>query len=264
MKASESFALVRARAQRGQKLTGVGLLACCLVGCASAPVPEPGFRALFNGRDFAGWTRFDGSPVKGWKIEDGVLSCLPDRKWEGGWNWTRLNGAAGGGGGDICTVEKFRDFDLRLEFRLEGVVNSGIKYFYNADYAKGTALEYQILDPDHPVPPQTTTEEFENRRIGSLYYFFPAHAKPFLKPRGEWNEARIVSKGRQVEHWLNGVRVLSYERGGEAFRRAFEKTKWNKPKFTADGPWGEASEGRILLQDHQDAVSFRNIRIREL
>ena len=225
---------------------------------------EAGFRPLFNGRDFTGWTRTDGTPVRGWTVRDGVLSCLPDRTWEGGWKWTPLKGAAGGGGGDICTVEKFRDFDLRLEFRLDGMANSGIKYFYNPDVAKGTAPEYQILDPEHPLPPNTTDEAFENRRVASLYYFFPAHAKGHLKPRGEWNAVRIVSKGRRVEHWLNGVKVLAYERGGAAFRAAFEKTKWNAPKFLKDGPWGEAPEGHILLQDHSDAVSFRNIRIRKL
>lgn len=113
------------------------------------------------------------------------------------------------------------------------------------------------------MPPNTTAEAFENRRVASLYYFFPAHAAAHLKPRGEWNEARIVSKGRQVEHWLNGVRVLSYERGGTAFREALKATKWNKPEFQKDGPWGEVPEGHILLQDHQDRISFRNVRIRE-
>lgn len=242
-------------------IVGAGILAgCCTNECGK---DEADFKPLFNGRDFTGWTQKGGGAIKGWTAKDGILTCLPDRKWEGGWKWTPLDGAAGGGGGDLYTVEKFRDFDLRLEFRIDGVVNSGIKYFYNPEYAKGTTLEYQILDPEHPVPPNTTAEAFENRRVASLYYFFPAHAAAHLKPRGEWNEARIVSKGRQVEHWLNGVRVLSYERGGTAFREAFKATKWNKPEFQKDGPWGEAPEGHILLQDHQDRISFRNVRIRE-
>ncbi len=235
-------------------------LALILAGCRTCGTEE-GFRPLFNGRDFTGWTQKGGGEVKGWKIENGVLTCLPDRRWEGGWNWTPLKGSAGGGGGDLFTVEKFRDFDLRLEFRMDGVVNSGIKYFYNPERAKGTTLEYQILDPGHPVPPGTSAEAFENRRVASLYYFFPAHAAAHMKKRGEWNEARIVSKGRHVEHWLNGVKVLEFERGGDEFRKAFKKTKWNKPEYLRNGPWGEAAEGRILLQDHADMISFRNIRI---
>lgn len=243
-------------------LFSAALAAAMLAGCCTCG-DEDGFRPLFNGRDLTGWMQKSGGEIKGWKVENGVLVCLPNRTWDGGWKWTPLKGAAGGGGGDLFTVEKFRDFDLRLEFKIDGVVNSGIKYFYNPDYAKGTTLEYQILDPEHPTPPNMTDEEFENRRMASLYYFFPAHAASYLKKRGEWNEARIVSKGRHVEHWLNGVKVLEFDRGGEKFREAFRKTKWNKPEFLADGPWGEAPEGRILLQDHSDKMSFRNIRIRE-
>ena len=247
------------------KRVRLGFLAAAafVAGCCTCR-EEAGFRPLFNGRDFAGWTQKGGGEVKGWKIEGGVLTCLPDRTWEGGWKWSSLGGSAGGGGGDLFTVSTFRDFDLRLEFRIDGVANSGIKYFYNPEYARGTAPEYQILDPEHPVPPNMTAEEFENRRVASLYYFFPAYAASRLKARGEWNEARIVSKGRHVEHWLNGAKVLEYERGGEKFRDAFSRTKWNKPKFLENGPWGEVPEGRILLQDHSDKISFRNIRIREL
>ena len=243
--------------------------------CAAAGEPNrlsdaeraAGWRLLWDGKTSAGWVGakdLKTFPERGWRMEDGVLTCMPNRRWEGGWKWTSLNGGAGGGGGDICTVEKFSDFELQLDFRLDGVANSGIKYFYDPGYAKGTTLEYQILDPEHPVPPNTSAEDFETRRVASLYYFFPAHAKDVLKPRGEWNTARIVSRGRHVEHWLNGVKVLEFERGGKAFRAAFTKTKWNKPEFLRDGPWGEAKEGRILLQDHSDMVSFRNIKIRNL
>ena len=240
------------------------LFASAAVVALALGADEAGFRPLFNGRDLTGWTQRNGGAVKGWEVKDGVLTCLPDRKWEGGWKWTPLNGAAGGGGGDLFSVERFRDFDLRLEFKMDGVANSGIKYFYDPKYAKGTTLEYQILDPEHPTPPGMAAEDFENRRIASLYYFFPANAARHLRNRGEWNEARIVSRGRHVEHWLNGVKVLEYERGGEKFRKAFLKTKWNKPEFLKDGRWGEAPEGHILLQDHSDRVSFRNIRIKEL
>ena len=118
-------------------LVSAALAAVLLSGCCTCG-DEDGFRPLFNGRDFTGWTQKNGGEVKGWKAENGVLSCLPNRTWDGGWKWTPLKGAAGGGGGDLFTVEKFRDFDLRLEFKIDGVVNSGIKYFYNPEYRRST------------------------------------------------------------------------------------------------------------------------------
>ena len=107
-------------------LISAALTAAMLAGCCTCG-DEDGFRPLFNGRDLTGWTQKSGGEVKGWKVENGVLICLPNRTWDGGWKWTPLKGAAGGGGGDLFTVERFRDFDLRLEFKIDGVVNSGIK-----------------------------------------------------------------------------------------------------------------------------------------
>ena len=110
-----------------------------------------------------------------------------------------------------------------------------------------------------------TAEAFASKRLAALYFFYSAPtAASLLKPCGEWNTAEIISKGQHVEHWLNGVKVLEYTRGDEKFREAFKLTKWNKPKFLEGGAWGEAPEGRILLQDHDDPVSFRNLKIKAL
>ncbi|WP_257668565.1 3-keto-disaccharide hydrolase [Parapedobacter tibetensis] len=76
-----------------------------------------------------------------------------------------------------------------------------------------------------------------------------------VNPAGEWNNARIVAQGIYVEHWLNGIKVLEYERGGKQFREAVAKSKFkNYPNF------GEALKGHILLQDHADLTAFRNIK----
>ena len=261
----------------------IALVVCVAVAAAGATPPArsqqvatlpaeeraEGWRLLWDGKSFDGWVRADGkTPAgEGWEIKDGVLSVVPRRVWAGGgqWKWNPIPGARAKGGMDICTRETFRDFHLKLDFRLPRAANSGIKYFYNPDRNGGTAPEYQLLDPAHPAPPNVTEEAFANKRLAALYYFYPAKdAAKYLKPCGEWNTAEVVSRGRHVEHWLNGVKVLEYERGDAAFRAAFEKTKWNKPKFLDGGAWGEAPSGRILLQDHDDAVSFRNIRIRTL
>lgn len=76
---------------------------------------------------------------------------------------------------------------------------------------------------------------------------------------GEWNTARIVSRGPRVEHWLNGRLILAYTRFTPEFRQRVLESKFRKwPGF------GELRKGHILLQDHGDEVSFRNIKIRIL
>lgn len=221
--------------------------------------------ALSGCRTTIDWCHTDGRPVDtGWTIKDGEMTLAPNRVWagEGKWQWKPIaNRRKKGGGADIMTVRKYRDFDMRFSFKLTKGANSGVKYFYNPDRNLGTALEYQVLDSSHPVPPNMSAEEFKNRRVASLYQFYAADADRYLKPVGEWNEGRIVSRGRHVEHWLNGVKVLEYERGDARFRAALKRTKWADPKFSADGAWGEAEEGHILLQDHEDCVSYRDIEI---
>ena len=160
------------------------------------------------------------------------------------------------------TVKEYRDFELSVDFRLTKAANSGIKYFYNQKQFKGTCEEYQILDEAHPD--STKGRDGKCRRVASLYDMMPANAEPYVKPLGQWNTAKIVSKGAHVEHWLNGVKVLEYERGSKEFRDAVAKSKYlawqDKGSF-----WGEAKEGRLLLQDHGDSsVSYCNLKVREL
>ena len=80
-----------------------------------------------------------------------------------------------------------------------------------------------------------------------------------MNPIGEWNHARILSKDNRVEHWLNGMKVLEYERKSAAYRKLVSESKYEKwPDF------GEANSGPILLQDHGDRVAFKNIKIRPI
>ncbi len=168
--------------------------------------------------------------------EEGVLTVCPGGK--------RL--------GNLVSQERFSSFDLQLEFRVTPGANSGIKYLKD----RGATLEYQILDDDkHPDAQRGING---NRALAALYDLIPAKNKQ-TKPVGQWNQARIVVQGSHVEHWLNGVKVLEFERGSEVFRALVLKSKYKDKKG-----FGENLTGHILLQDHGFPVSFRNIKIRRL
>ncbi|MDD4870310.1 MAG: DUF1080 domain-containing protein [Kiritimatiellae bacterium] len=204
-----------------------------------------GWKLLWDGKTGAGWKsiKADTFPEKGWDIKDGVLTVL------------------GKIGGDIVTVDKFSNFDLKLEFKLTRGANSGVKYFIDEDVARekkaGLGLEYQILDD--AVHPDAQKGTAGNHTLGSLYDLITASANKTVKPVGEWNEARILVKGKHVEHWLNGEKVVEFERGSPEFKEVVAKSKFKNNKG-----FGEFPEGRILIQDHNDTVSYRNIKIKTL
>jgi hypothetical protein len=209
-----------------------------------------GWKLLFDGRTTNGWrgAHKDSFPDGGWMIEEGVLSVLA------------ADGRESQNGGDIVTVDEYSHFDLRLEFKLTEGANSGIKYFVTEkEKPNGSAigLEYQILD-DERHPDAKLGNHEGSRTVASLYDLIKAENKA-VKPMGEWNEARIVSREKNVEHWLNGKKVLEYERGSEAFRKLVAESKY---KIWEN--FGEAAQGHILLQDHGNKVSFRNVKIKVL
>ena len=247
---------------------------CAANACATAPntlsdcEKAAGWKLLWNGKTLDGWVGEKGGckapPAKGWKIEDGVLTVLPCKAIKDG-KWVDLpkEQAARGGGGDLVTVESFKDFEFVCDFRLTKAANSGIKYFYDPKAFGGTCEEYQVLDAAHPD--STKGRDGKCRRVASLYDMIPACAENVVKPLGEWNTAKIVSKGPHVEHWLNGVKVLEYERGSAAFRAIVAQSKYKATEKKPGDHWGETPAGRIKLQDHSDStVSSRNIKVRSL
>jgi hypothetical protein len=217
---------------------------------------KDGWKLLFDGKSTTGWRGAykDKFPEGGWKVNDGTLTI------------EKADGRESRNAGDIVTNDEFTNFELTFEFRLTEGANSGLKYFV-PEYSpkpEGSAygLEFQVLDDEKH--PDAKMGRDGNRTIGSLYDLIPATKDKVVKPIGEWNQGRVYVKGTHVEHWLNGKKTLEYERGSEEFRKLVGMSKYKTPSYNANGRFGEAPKGHILLQDHGDRVSFRSIKIREL
>ncbi len=119
-------------------------------------------------------------------------------------------------------------------------------------------MEYQILD-DALHPDAKLGNHEGSRTVSSLYDLIKADAGKPIHAIGEWNTAYIISKEGHVEHWLNGMKVLEYERGSDDYLKLVSESKYAIwPNF------GELEKGHILLQEHGDQVSFKNIKIRPL
>jgi hypothetical protein len=211
---------------------------------------KDGWKLLWDGKTTNGWrgAKLDSFPSGGWKIENGVLSTL------------ETGGNESAAAGDIVTVNKYRNFELIVDFKYSENANSGIKYFVDTELNKGPGsaigCEYQILDDRHH--PDAKEGIAGNRTLAGLYDLIAPLPKRDNGPN-MWNRATIIVKGPHVEHWLNGQKTVEYERGTNEWRALVAKSKYAVwPRF------GEAAEGNILLQEHGNAVSFKNIKIIEI
>jgi hypothetical protein len=211
---------------------------------------KDGWKLLWDGKTTNGWRGAKRSdfPSNGWTIENGILKVQ------------KSGGGESTNGGDIVTTKKYKNFILKVDFKITQGANSGIKYFVNTDLnkGKGSAIgcEFQILDDEKH--PDAKLGVKGNRTLGSLYDLIPAVAtKPFNLH--EFNTAMIVVKDDHVEHWLNGTKVVEYARNNQMWNALVAYSKYTDwPDF------GNAAEGHILLQDHGDEVLFKNIKIKEL
>ncbi|MCC6289946.1 MAG: DUF1080 domain-containing protein [Chitinophagaceae bacterium] len=202
---------------------------------------------LFDGKDLSKWRQAykDSVPPQAWVVEGNTLSVQKGKK-----------------GGDIITRETYQNFELVFDFKLTEAANSGIKYHVNfienvqTKKSSMMGIEYQVIDDyNHP---EIKDNPNSVSSTGAAYLLYPPVGKK-LKPAGEWNNAKIIVKGNYAEHWLNGLRIVSYFKGTDEFNKKVSETKFK------DYPdYAKSNSGYIMLTDHGDQVYFRNIKVRRL
>lgn len=214
------------------------VLSLLTVFAHGVPAASPERVSLFDGNSLEGWTTRDGKPMtQGWVVED-LCIYRADR------------------GGDLFTAKGYGDFIFEFEWKVAPKSNSGVKYRYTQYGSSWNGPEYQVLDdaghPDAQLGRGT-------RKAACLYDILAADTADVYRQPGAWNQGKIVARGSKVEHWLNGKLVLAYDADTPAFKEAVQGSKFMKNPDYASRP-----AGRIMLQDHNDPVWYRNLFITEL
>ncbi|MGJ8641012.1 MAG: 3-keto-disaccharide hydrolase [Opitutaceae bacterium] len=215
------------------KVIPASILILASILTAAALHAEAGFRDLLASGDLSAF--HTGDKAGRWTYVEGVATRGPEKT------------------GSLVTRDKFKDFELRFDWKIAEGGNSGVIY-RNKPWP---GLEYQVLDDvGHIRGKEPLTS------AGALYDLVAPIADKPLNPAGEWNTARIIAKGTQVEHWLNGVKILDVEMLGKDWKARFEKSKYSKKNASFDAYGTNGSP--IHFQDHGAEVWYRNILIREL
>ena len=201
-----------------------------------------GWQLLFDGHSAEHWVNYRSDTLSdGWQVVDGELRWVSKQA------------------GDIVTRQHYRDFEFSIDWNISKQGNSGI--FLKADPTVAgpifkSAIEMQVLDNTHPAA--KSGGPASSNQAGACYGLY-AVDPGIAKPPGEWNTARIISKGQHVQLFLNGQKTADFIIGSDDWNQRVAHSKFKRwPGF------GLAAQGPLGLQDHGNPVSFKNIKIRKL
>ena len=206
---------------------------------------KAGWRLLFDGKTTAGWRGYRSQTMPAsWKVENGSLLSRPQESESRG---------------DIITLDQYDDFELVLEWKMTRGNNSGVIYRATEEHNNvwESGPEFQILDNAGHLDGLNPLAS-----AGACYAVF-APAKDVTRPIGQWNQTRIVARGKHVEHWLNGEKLLEYDIGSRRWQAHVKTSKFFLTAY-GQGNWGRALKGHIALQDYGGAIEFRNIKLRPI
>lgn len=193
-----------------------------------------GWKLLFDGKTTQGWHNYKKDTISdGWKVIDGTLV------------------RSAKGAGDILTNDEYGAFELSLDFKISPGGNSGVIY-----HVKNTGKTPWQTGPEIQI--QDNVDGHDPQKCGWLYQLYSSDVDA-TKPAGEWNTLRVVITPEKCEHYMNGVKYCEYVKGSDDWKK-----KVAASKFAAYKGFGEPTEGYLCLQDHNDEVAYRNIKIRSL
>lgn len=209
--------------------------------CAPAQLAQSPLVSMFDGSPTslaANWHTWGQNSVNDtWSAESGDLVLRAGIKFD-----------------ELVLSGNVEDFVLRFDWQTGPGGNSGVKYNVREATGRPVGFEYQIIDDD--VHPDAQLGQAGNRKTAALYDVVPRAVGAQPLPAGSWNTGCIVFQGRRIEHWLNGGLVLKAALDDPDFVARVAQSKFkNEPDYLVTGP------AQIFLQDHGDAMRFRDVRL---
>ena len=196
-----------------------------------------GWELLFDGETLDGWKAYNGDEPQSWEVDKNSMYCDPSQ-----------------GNDDIMTVETYRDFDLKFEWKIEEGGNSGVIYKvregkqWGAPYLTGP--EYQVHDEE---------ENYSQTSVGAFYDVYAPSKNKEVNPAPQWNTGRIRVSNGLVTHWVNGEIVVQCKLHSKEFKEKVAESKWSDNPYFAKSPFGH-----IDFQNHGGEVWYKNVKILRL